>query len=330
VLTSTEIAATGQAIARAQQPDGAIPWPDGHTDAWDHTECAMALNACGLRAAARRAFTWLIMTQRRDGSWPRSTINGAVADPAAEAHHAAYIAVGIWHDYLVSGDEAFVLDTWTAVRAAIDWTLGLRTPRGTIAWERDAAGRPGSFALLSGCASIYQALRCAVALGKLADEPRPDWEEAADRLGALVAAAAAEDFADKSRFAMDWYYPVLGGAVRGEAARDRLARGWNGFVVPGWGCRCVEKEPWVTVAESCELVLALEASGQRRAAEETFWTAARHRLTDGSYWTGWQFANDQPFPADQSSWTAAAVLLAHDALYPMSGGSGIFRDVPGL
>jgi hypothetical protein len=329
VLTAAEVAATGQAIARAQRANGAIPWPDGHIDAWDHVECAMALNACGRHAAARRAFGWLISAQRGDGSWPRSTLDGQVADPAAEAHHAAYIAVGVWHDYLVTGDADFVRDIWPVVRDALTWTLALRTPSGAIAWERDAAGQAGRFALLSGCASIYQALRCAVVLGKLADEPRPDWEDAAGRLGDLVAAARPGDFADKSRFAMDWYYPVLGGALRGEAARDRLLRGWERFVVPGRGIRCVHEEPWVTVAESCELVLALEAIGMRAEAEAVFATAARYRLADGSYWTGWQFANGQPFPDEQSSWTAAAVLLAQDALYGPSGGGGIFRDVPG-
>jgi hypothetical protein len=326
VLTAAQVAATARAIARAQQPDGGIPWPDGHIDAWDHVECAMALNSAGLYAPARRAFAWLRSDQRSDGSWPRSTVNGTVVDRAAEAHHAAYVAVGVWHDYLVTGDEAFVLDMWPTVQAAIDWTLGLRMANGTVAWERDAAGRPGGFALLSGCASIHQALRSAVALGKLADEPRPDWEDAADRLGLVVAAASPEDFADKTRFAMDWYYPVLGGALHGEAAVERLARGWERFVVPGRGVRCVAEEPWVTVAETCELVLALEASGLRRAAETVFATIAAHRLPDGSYWTGWQFVNDQPFPNDQSSWTAAAVLLADDALSGRSGGSEIFGN----
>ena len=35
-----------------QQPDGAIGWPDGHVDAWNHVECAMALSR--VRAAATR------------------------------------------------------------------------------------------------------------------------------------------------------------------------------------------------------------------------------------------------------------------------------------
>ena len=136
-------------------------------------------------------------------------------------------------------------------------------------WERDAAGRPGSYALLSGCASIHQSLRCAVALAKLADDPRPDWELAADQLGHLVA-RCPEAFADKSRFAMDWYYPVLGGAVRGEDAARRVTSGWDTFVVPGLGVRCVSDEPWVTAAETCELVIALDACGMRDRALQVF------------------------------------------------------------
>ena len=327
MLTTAELSETAEAIARMQEPSGAIAWPDGHVDPWDHVECAMALSACGLRSQARRAYAWLRDTQRVDGSWPRSVAGGTVMDPAAEAHHAAYVAVGAWHEYLVTGDEAFVHLMWPTVRLAIDWTLGLRTPRGEIRWERDAAGVPGSFALLSGCASIYQALHCGVALAKLADDPRPDWEHAADRLGYLVA-CYPDAFADKSRFAMDWYYPVLGGPLRGAAARARLSAGWERFVVAGLGVRCVSDEPWVTVAETCELVLALDACGIRAEATTVLETVNRHRLGDGTYWTGWQYVNEQPFPAECSSWTAAAVVLAADAVGDFSGGSGIFRDVP--
>ena len=324
-MTLQDVVATGESIARVQEPSGAIPWPDGHVDAWDHVECAMALSACGLRAPARRAYRWLRETQRADGSWPRSSVRGAVADPAAESHHAAYVATGLWHEYLVSGDERYVLTMWPTVRRAVEWVLGLRTPRGEVLWERDAAGTPGTYALLSGCSSIHQSLRCAVALAKLADDPQPDWELAADRLAHLVAAQPGA-FADKSRFAMDWYYPVLGGAVRGADAAGRLAAGWDTFVVPGLGVRCVSDQPWVTGAETCELVLALDACGMRTEAIEVFSTAQHLRQPDGSYWTGWQYANQAPFPAESSSWTAAAVVLAADALMGFSGGAGVYRD----
>ncbi len=53
---------------------------------------------------------------------------------------------------------------------------------------------------------------------------------------------------DKSTFAMDWYYPVLGGAVRGAEGRALLAARWDEFVVPGLGVRCVLDQPWVHTA----------------------------------------------------------------------------------
>jgi MMP endo-(1,4)-3-O-methyl-alpha-D-mannosidase len=323
----TRVLETARSIAAAQLPSGAIAWPDGHVDPWDHVECAMALSACGLTEPARRAYQWLCDTQREDGSWPRTTVGATVTDPAAEAHHAAYAAVGVWHEYVVTGNRGFTGQMWPAVRRATDWVLGLQTRRGEVAWERDAAGRPGDFALLSGCSSILHGLRCAIALADLVGEPQPEWELAAVRLGHVLA-CHPEAFADKSRFAMDWYYPVLGGALRGGAAARRLTEGWNTFVVPGLGARCVSDQPWVTVAETCELVLALDACGLSGQATELFGAVHRLRHDDGSYWTGWQFRNAQYFPAERSSWTAAAVILAADALTGFSAGSSIFRDAP--
>jgi hypothetical protein len=328
-----DMLATANSIAAAQRPDGAIPWPDGHVDPWDHAECAMALSSCGLTAPARLAYRWLRDTQRPDGSWPRATggpdapTAEAVTDPAAESHHAAYVAVGTWHEYLISGDRRFTDGMWPTVQKAIDWVLGLQVPRGEVAWERDAAGVPGAFALLSGCSSILQGLRCAISLAELAGESQPDWELAMDQLGHVLA-FHPEAFADKSQFAMDWYYPVLGGALRGTAAVERIARGWDTFVLPGLGVRCVSDQPWVTVAETCELVLALDACGQRERAREVFATVGRLRHDDGSYWTGWQYVNEKHFPAERSSWTSAAVVLAADALAGFSTGSAIFRVMP--
>src|SRR6266699_2662204 len=69
ILTADQVISTGRAIAAVQQPDGAIGWPDGHVDAWNHVECAMALSVCGLRDSCRRAYEWLRANQRPDGSW---------------------------------------------------------------------------------------------------------------------------------------------------------------------------------------------------------------------------------------------------------------------
>ncbi len=60
-----------------------------------------------------------------------------------------------------------------------------------------------------------------------------------------------------------------------------------------------------------------------------FATVRRLRHDDGSYWTGWQYVNENHFPAERSGWTSAAVVLAADALTGFSAGAAIFRAVPG-
>jgi hypothetical protein len=326
VLSEQEIRATGETIAAGQEASGAIGWPDGHIDAWNHVECAMALSVCGLRGPARLAYGWLRDNQRPNGSWPRRiAIGGLVTDAAGESNHAAYVSVGVWHEFLVTRDAGFVRRMWPTVRQAIGFVLDLQAPRGEIIWERASDGAPASYALLTGCASMYQSLRCAAAVGELVGEPQPDWELAAGQLGHVVA-RHPEAFADKARFSMDWYYPVLAGPVRGAAAADRLAVGWPDFVVPGLGVRCVLDEPWVTGAETCELVLALDAIGDRERALELFASVQHLRGSDGAYWTGWQFANQAHFPAERSHWTAAAMILAADALAGATGGAHLFRQ----
>ena len=323
ILTADQVLATGQSIAAEQQPDGAIGWPDGHVDAWNHVECAMALSVCGLRSAARRGYEWLRAAQRPDGSWPKLAADGTMLDDAVESNHAAYAAVGVLHELQVTRDDAFALRMWPVVRGGIEFALGLQRPRGEIIWQRLADGTPAGYALLTGSSSMHHALRCAIALAEYVGEPQPDWELAAGQLGHAVA-GHPEAFADKSTFSMDWYYPVLGGPLRGAAAAERLAAGWDTFVVPGLGIRCVSDQPWVTGAETCELALALDVIGDHSRALDLFEQVQHLRDPGGSYWTGWQFANQAHFPNEQSSWTAAAVILAADALSGATGGSGIF------
>jgi hypothetical protein len=333
ILTSDDLVATARSIARQQEPSGAIPWfaptegMPGHVDVWNHVESAMALTVAGLTQPARRAYEWVRAGQREDGSWPAKWVLGEVTEPGGESNHAAYVAVGVWHELLITGDTAFVERMWPAVRAATDYVLGLQTARGEIIWIRREDGSPGDHALLTGCSSIYQSLRCAVALAEHLGDPQPDWELAADQLGHVVA-CHPEAFADKARFSMDWYYPVLGGPVRGPAAALRLAADWDTFVEPGLGCRCVSDQPWVTGAETCELVMALHAIGDPRA-QELFRTMQYLRHEDGSYWTGYQFVNDRHFPGDRSTYTAASVILAADTICGATPGATIFQEIDG-
>src|SRR5262249_30648706 len=155
---------------------------------------------------------------------------------------------------------------------------------------------------------------------------QPDWELAAGQLGHAVACHEYV-FADKSRFAMDWYYPVLGGPVRGPAARDRLARGRGALVGPRPRVRGLSERAGVAAPGTRVPAIALDVIGDKARALDLLEQMQHLRDPGGGYWTGWQFANQAHFPDEQSSWTAAAVVLAADALSGATGGAGIFADV---
>jgi hypothetical protein len=334
ILSRAQVEQTAATIAAVQEPSGAIPWSVGeHTDVWNHLESAMALMVGDQREAAVRAFAWARATQRADGSWPMKIVGGEVEDHSGESNMSAYVAVAVWHHWLVAHDEAFVRLMWPTVRRALDFVVALQLPFGGIAWSQEwRDGSPAAVneeALLAGSSSIHHSLRAGVALAALVGQPQPGWELAGGRLGHALR-EHRDLFLDKSEFSMDWYYPVLGGAVCGEAAHALLAERWDTFVEPGLGIRCVSTNPWVTGAETCELVLALEAIGDRDRALRLLADMQHLRTDEGSYWTGYVFpttADEQGvnWPVEQTTYTAAAVILAVDALSDGTPGADIMR-----
>jgi hypothetical protein len=324
------VRATVTWIAEQQLDDGALPWSRGEQlDPWDSVEAAMALDIGGEHEPAAAAYRWLAAHQRADGSWAAEYRDGAESAPATESNHAGYLAVGTWHTWLTSGDEQLVAQLWPAVRRGLDLVVRMQLAGGAISWALRPDGRPDGTALLTGNSSLFQALRCGIALAALHGESQPDWELAVTDLSDALR-TRPEAFADRARFSMDWYYPVLGGALTGDAARDRLAAGWDRFVVPGLGSRCVDDHPWVTGAETCELALALAAAGQRDAALEQVAAMQHLRHDDGSYWTGLVFADGVRWPVERTTWTAAAVVLAADALSGATAASGLFTEPASL
>src|ERR1044072_6623752 len=109
LLSAPQVLQTAASIAAMQEPDGAVPWTVGeHTDVWNHIESAMALLVGGQELASDRAFQWCLDTQREDGSWPVKIVGGAVEDHSGETNMSAYLAVGVWHNCLVSRGFEFV------------------------------------------------------------------------------------------------------------------------------------------------------------------------------------------------------------------------------
>ena len=313
-------------IISVQKPDGEIPWSaGGKTDPWDHVESAMGLSVAGCWKEAERAYEWMRKTQHADGSWFAAYRNGLPEDKTMDSNMSSYIAVGVFHHYLVSDDLAFIKRMWPAVRAGVDYAVRMQAPGGEIHWARNADGVVDPMALLTGSSSVYMSIKCALAIAARLGRSRRDWETALEKLGHAIRHCPNLFNMIKSRFSMDWYYPILCGAVGGPDARRRIDRSWEKFVAPGWGVRCVSDRPWATMAETAELVLTLAAVGELEKARIVFSWLVDKKYDDGSYWMGVTFPDAVIWPEERTTWTTAAILLAYDALNDLTPAGGLFN-----
>lgn len=312
-------------IKEIQLSDGGIPWHDsGKTDPWDHVESAMGLTAGGYLRQARLAFEWMTVHQLSDGSWYAAYRNGASEDRTKDANFTSYIAVGVYHYYLSTGDVKFLERMWPTLLAAMDFTLSLQAEGGEIHWAVNPQGVVDPMALLTGSSSIYMSLKCALAISAVLGKPMPGWIQSKHRLGAAISHKPCLFNMTKSRFSMDWFYPVLCGAVTGFDAQERINACWKKFVVEGVGVRCVSDQPWVTIAETAELVLTLAAMGNHALAKIVFSWIADRTFSDGTFWCGFTYPDLVVWPEEKIAWTNAAVLLAADALYRLTPAARIF------
>jgi hypothetical protein len=313
-------------IVRTQKPDGEIPWSEGgKTDPWDHVEAAMGLTIAGYLDQAEKAYQWLAGNQLEDGSWYASYQDGKPLDQTRDTNVTTYIAVGVYHYYLMTKDEDFVSAMWEPVRRAMDFALKLQAPTGEIYWAMSPELKPDPMALLTGSSSIFMSLKCAIAMGRHLGKNCDAWVSAAVRLRKAVQSGYHLFNIAKSHYSMDWFYPVLSGAVTGPAARKRFDQYWKKFVVEGMGVLCVSNRPWVTIAETCECVLALSAAGNDRIGGIIFNWMHERRFEDGSYWCGFTYPDMVIWPEEKITWTNAVVLMAADALYNLTPASRLFH-----
>jgi hypothetical protein len=295
----------------------------------------MALSLAGRCAEAEAAFDWLRAAQQPDGSWCLYLLAEGVEEPRRDPNVGAYVATGVWWHWCLTGDRGFLETMWPTVSAAVEFALALQAPGGEIRWSRDVDGHVGRFALLTATSSILRSVRCATWLAAALGEERPAWEAAAARISAAItrhlgAPGETCGFAPKNRWAMDWYYPVLSGAVDGEPARARLEERWETFVLPGRGVRCVSDHEWITAAETAECAMALDAIGARRSAVEILGWTKQLRDADGAYATGCVYPQAVRFPGgERSTYSAAAVLMADHLLFADSAVSDLFRLADG-
>ncbi|MFL0811424.1 MAG: terpene cyclase/mutase family protein [Agarilytica sp.] len=324
-------------ILSCQQEDGAILWfKGGKLDPWDHCEAAMALSISGNYYAFRHAFEWLIENQNKDGSWfakYKSDENDDDLDrEKIETNFVAYPACALWHYYLISQDKTYLQRAFPTVMKAIDFVIQQQNSEGDIQWANSNAETLPKDALVTACASITRSLECAINIANILEIDH-DWEAPYHSLANCLTNKPwrfDRTWEPKTRFSMDWFYPILSGIYQPEEARIRIDERWNEFVHPEFGCRCVSDEPWVTVAESCELCLALIASGRKKEAQTIFKQLLHWQDEDGGFWTGYSFRDEVIWPKEKTTWTAAAVLLVLDALENLTPASKLFTTPSAL
>jgi len=312
-------------IVNLQKKSGEIPWHiDGKTDPWDLVESIMGLNIGGHYPESRLAFHWLAENQNPDGSWFSSYVAGVPEDRTCESHMACYIAVGLFHSYLVTRDISLLAQYWPTLEQGIAFALSLQTPTGEIFWAKSPEGKIDPMSLLSGSSSIFMSLKCALAIAAVLGREKKDWEQAFERLENSIQENLHVYNVSKSRFSMYWFYPILSGALRGEKAQARIDKYWHKYMIEGQGARCVSDQPWVTIAETAELVIALNAMGNTQKARLVFSWIQDRVFGDKTFWCGYTYPDMVVWPEEKISWTNAVVLMAADALYHLTPAARLF------
>lgn len=315
LLSEVERDRSIDSIESLQIESGLVLWtPNGHSDPWNHVESAMALDVGRRYHASRRAYEWMRENQRPDGSWHQYYVASGVEDEKFDANTIAYVAVGIQHHWLATSDDAWLAQQWGMVERAFDFVLELQQPTGEIFWAREPDGTMFHYALVTGSSSIHHSMGAAIRIGTYLGRSVDTLIQARARLGYALRHHELEFFAEKNRWAMDWYYPVLGGVHGGEAAVERLRSGWSRFVMAE-GVRCVDDHPWVTTGETAEAAIACAIAGLDAEAAALMLCTRVLRDDDGSYWTGLHVPSQTWFPeGERTSYSAAAVVLADAVL----------------
>jgi hypothetical protein len=312
-------------IISQQLPSGAIPWyRGGITDPWDHVECAIALDFSGRSGAANLAYEWMRDTQNPDGSWYFSYHNDRPDNLTKDTNFSTYIATGMWFHHLTTRDLDFLRHMWPAVEKGIDFALSLQQPGGEIYWGRSENNEVWPGAILTASSSTWLSIKYGIRIAGTLGVDKADWNKASHKLARAIK-EHPERFdrlgEDKSGHAMTWYYPILVGLLKGKQAEERISRGWQDFIIDGWGCKCFADRQSVCVAETFELVLALNKMGARDKARMVRDWVLQFR---GSYnvfhrevyWPHGEIrrSEQQPQVHEKNTWTSAAAILAMLAL----------------
>ena len=319
----------GKFLEDSQLLSGAIPSnQDGSHDPWDHLEAVMGLATLGYRDQALNGLQWMVANQNEDGSWYNLYQDEEPLELNKQTNYASYIAVAVWHFYLLNNNINFLQNFWEPVKKGILFSLSLQHSNGAIAWNIDESEKIDEDYLLTGCSSIAKSLECAIAICQVLEHQsiESEWRDAHSKLiVALENPAEIFDLKkDRSRFSMDWYYPILGGINSKQRISSLIENIKDSFWIKGLGIKCVSDEPWVTVAETSECSIAYKKIGEDKIASELLLNAIAIVDREGIPYMGWQFYENIYWPEETPSWTSAACILAADANNQLTPGADLF------
>jgi len=320
----------GNYIKSIQLESGAIPSNvDGSHDPWDHIESIMGLNFANKKESSKLAFEWLIKNQNNDGSWFSKYNDSHPLEKNKSTHFGPYISVAALHFYKIFEDKEFLEYLWPNIKLALKFSLSLQIPNGTIPWSIDEGGKIEEDYLLTGSSSILKSIECGIAISKLLNDKEniSNWTQSHKSLSNAIRNPMGKFdlLQDRKRFSMDWYYPILSGCLNDKERDYYIDKVFNDFYEEDIGVKCVIEEPWITVAETCEFIIALMISNRDEDAKKLLLDVLNICDKDNIPYMGWQYKENIFWPKEKPSWTSAAAILAADTILDFSNASDLFK-----
>tara|TARA_B100000424_G_scaffold135201_1_gene102601 strand:- start:5860 stop:6921 length:1062 start_codon:yes stop_codon:yes gene_type:complete len=321
----------GAYIKSIQYKSGAIPSnEDGTHDPWDHIESIMGLNIYKDIEASKSAFNWLTHHQNSDGSWYAKYYKTDAIEKNKPTHFSPYIAVAALHFFRIFKDINFLQSIWSSIELAVNFSVELQQDNGTIPWSINNNSQIENDYLLTGCSSILKSIECGIALSKILNETEniEKWKKAHLLLSNAIQEPDGKFdlIKDRKRFSMDWYYPILSGCLKQDEKSHYINKIFKDFYLDGIGIKCVIEEPWVTVAETSEFILALMCAGYDDEAKRLLFDVLNISDEEGIPFMGWQYEQNIFWPEEKPSWTAAALMLSADCVFDYSDASDLFKS----
>ena len=307
-------------LASLQQSSGMIPWFEGgRADPWNHTEAMIALALGGRVEEALAGLRWLSRMQNADGTWCHFYMTQGVAEPRRDTNTCCYPVVLVSVLDRIVSSKADIEPYVDMVLTAIDRVVEHQRADGSIPWAVDPRGEGYPTSLVAASSSICDSLAIAAELSERHGRGGGGRYLDSRELLSQSVADLAGPYADTSGWAMDHYYPRMGGIADSESlSRAFLDR----FYLPDWGVRCISPNDWFTAAETAETAMALHLEGEEVLSQEVYLTLDRFRGANGGYLTGVVRPTGVSFPhLEQSSYSVAAVLISSYVLTGKARGS---------